>query len=219
MKKKQKDVFLDSEANAWFERNHAVIQKKNFGKDDPIVQAIYSCMDADSQEVGGGKLLEVGCGEGKRLHWITENLNLQCYGVDPSKKAVSVARKKTVHVIQGTADQLDFEDQSFDFLVFGFCLYLCDREDLFRIASEAHRVLKPNSWLVVHDFFADKPVANEYSHFPGISSYKMDYRKLFDWHPDYACFFHSIKAHGLSAYTDDQDEWVSTSIIRKKGKN
>lgn len=81
---------------------------------------IYSCLHADSQAGRGVKLLEVGCGEGKRLHWITENEGLQCYGVDPSEKAVSIARKKTVQVIQGTADELDFENQSFAFWSLGF---------------------------------------------------------------------------------------------------
>lgn len=217
MKKKQKDVFLDSEANAWFERNHAAIQERNFEKGDPIISALYTCLDSDYQGAGGGgKLLEVGCGEGKRLHWITENLGLQCYGVEPSEKAVALASTKSVQVIQGTADQLDFENQTFDFVVFGFCLYLCDRDDLFQIAKEAHRVLKPNGWLLIHDFFAETPVAREYHHLPGLFSYKMDYRKLFDWHPDYACFSHIVIAHGRRHYTDDQNEWIATSVIRKK---
>lgn len=219
MKKKQKDVFLDSEANAWFQRNHAAIQERNLGKSDPIISALYTCLGSDSQEVGGGKLLEVGCGEGKRLQWITENLGLQCYGVEPSEKAVALANTKTVQVIQGTADQLDFENQTFDFVVFGFCLYLCDRDDLFQIAKEAHRVLKPKGWLVIHDFFAETPVAREYHHLPGLFSYKMDYRKLFDWHPDYTCFSHVVSTHGGNAYTDDQNEWVATSVIRKKSQN
>ena len=42
----------------------------------------------------------------------------------------------------GTADKLPFEDQSVDILVYGFCLYLCDREDMFNIAAEANRVIK-----------------------------------------------------------------------------
>lgn len=218
MKKKQKDVFLDSEANAWFQRNHAAIQERNLGTSDHIISALYTCMGSDSREVGGWKLLEVGCGDGKRLHWITQNLGLQCYGVEPSDKAVALARTKTVQVIQGTADQLDFENQTFDFLVFGFCLYLCDRDDLFQIAKEAHRVLKPNGWLVIHDFFAETPVAREYHHLPGLFSYKMDYRKLFDWHLDYTCVSHVVRAHGGNAYTDDLNDWVATSIIRKKSQ-
>lgn len=161
-------------------------------------------------------MLEVGCGEGKRLHWITENLGLQCYGVEPSEKAVAIARTRTVQVIQGTADRLDFENQTFDFVVFGFCLYLCDRDDLLQIAKEAHRVLKPNGWLVIHDFFAETPVARDYHHLPGLFSYKMDYRKLFDWHPDYTCFSHTIGAHGANTYTDDQNEWVATSGNQEK---
>ena len=164
-------------------------------------------------------MLEVGCGEGKRLHWITENLGLKCYGVEPSEKAVALANIKTVQVVQGTADQLDFENQTFDFVVFGFCLYLCDRDDLFQIAKEAHRVLKPNGWLLIHDFFLKTPVAREYHHLPGLFSYKMDYRKLFDWHPDYTCFSHVVSAHGGNAYADDQNEWVATSVIRKKSQN
>lgn len=171
------------------------------------------------RELGGAKLLEVGCGEGKRLRWITQNLGLQCYGVEPSEKAVALASTKTVQVIQGTADRLDFENQIFDFVVFGFCLYLCDRDELFQIAKEADRVLKPNGWLVIHDFFSETPVAREYHHLPGLFSYKMDYRKLFDWHPDYQCFSHAIGAHGSSAFTDDQNEWVATSIIRKTSRN
>lgn len=77
MNKKQKDIFLDSEANAWFERNHAAVQERSLGTNEPIISALYACLGSDSQE--GGKLLEVGCGEGKRLHWITENLGLKCY--------------------------------------------------------------------------------------------------------------------------------------------
>lgn len=53
MKKKQKDVFLDSEADAWFERNHAAIQERTFGKNDPIIQAICGCLSSASQQVGG----------------------------------------------------------------------------------------------------------------------------------------------------------------------
>ena len=219
MKKKQKDVFLESEADAWFERNHVAVQETDFGKNDPIIHAIDTCLDSESRKHESGKLLEVGCGEGRRLRWMAENWGLECYGVEPSEKAVALAGMETAQVIQGTADQLDFEDQAFDYVVFGFCLYLCDRDDLFKIAKEAHRVLKPNAWLVIHDFYAEMPVTREYHHLPGLLSYKMDYRKLFDWHPDYTCFSHTIGSHGKNAYTDDLNEWVATSVIRKKSQN
>jgi len=104
----------------------------------------------------------------------------------------------------------------FDIVVFGFCLYLCDREDLFRIAQEADRVLKPDGWLIIHDFFAKTPTRREYHHKPGLFSYKMDYRRLFDWHPAYTCFSDELNHHGRREFTDDPQEWVATSVLRKR---
>ena len=216
MRKKQKDVFLDGEGDAYFERNHSIHQGLAHGSSDPLVAAIINCLGSWSCVQEDIKLLEVGCGEGKRLQWLANNTGLHCYGVEPSAKAVAIANSGNVQVMQGTAERLDFEDQEFDFLVYGFCLYLADREDLFQIAKEADRVLKPNVCVVIRDFYAETPLAREYHHFPGIYSYKMDYRRLFDWNPDYTCLSHSISAHEEQTYTDDRNEWVATSVIRKK---
>lgn len=215
MKKKQKEIFLDDEGNSWFYRNHKAQQKRKFGTKDPIIQAISKCLDTKKSSKKKF-LLEIGCGEAKRLHWISKNLNFQCFGVEPSKKAATLANAKNVKVLQGTADILDFEKKKFDFVVFGFCLYLCDRSDLFQIASEADRVLKDNGYLIIHDFYSTKNMKNKYHHRPGIYSYKMDYRKLFDWHPDYDCVFHEVKDHEGHGFVDNENNWVGTSIIKKK---
>jgi len=171
------------------------------------------------QPAGGGRLLEVGCGEGRRLGWMQEHLGLDCYGLEPSIMAVDMAQRSGVHAVQGTADQLPYADSSFDIAVFGFCLYLCDRADLFRIAFEADRVLKEHGWLIIHDFYASTPMRREYHHKAGIYSYKMDYRRLFDWHPGYTCFSHEMMHHGRSVMTDDAQEWVATSVLRKSMNN
>ena len=42
--------------------------------------------------------------------------------------------------------------RSVDLLIYGFCLYLCDRDYPFMIVAEAHRVLKPQAWLAILDF-------------------------------------------------------------------
>ena len=52
---------------------------------------------------------------------------------------------------------------------------------------------------------------------PTNSNYSfMDYRKLFDWHPNYNCFFHEVEDHGGDGFIDDENNWVATSIIKKK---
>jgi SAM-dependent methyltransferase len=212
----QKDIFLQSEADAWYQRNQVAVSQRNFAADDPVTTAIVEISAQPAYADKQVRILEVGCGEGRRLSWLAGHLRAEVHGVEPSTMAVEQACLRGVQVVRGTADRLPYGDATFDIVVYGFCLYLCDRQDLFQIAQEADRVLKPDAWLVINDFFATTPVRREYHHRPGIFSYKMDYRKLFDWHPSYTCFAHKIGPHGQAGFTDDNGEWVATSILRKK---
>ncbi len=208
---KQKEIFLQSEGDAWFARNQKGVAARKLPDDDPILREII-----DAHIDGSGlKVLEVGCGDGTRLAWLKNNLNADCYGIEPSAQAAAAACAKGLTVQQGTADMLPFDDHSFDIVIFGFCLYLCDREDLFRIACAADRVLRASGWLMILDFFSPVPRAKTYHHRPGVLSYKMDYRSLFNWHPDYECMTHKVRHHSEGGYTDEEDEWMAISILRK----
>jgi ubiquinone/menaquinone biosynthesis C-methylase UbiE len=161
-------------------------------------------------------VLEIGCGDGGRLAWLAENINAELFGIEPSKLAVEQACKRGVKAQHGTADNLPYENETFDILVFGFCLCWCDRGDLFSIAREANRVLMPNAWLIIGDFFATSPIRRENHHKPGVYTHKMDCRTLFDWHPAYTCYQHRVSHHVESGFTDDPQEWIAVSIMRKK---
>lgn len=213
--KKQKDIFLEGEADAWFERNQAAIERCQLdATSDPVIRAVDRCLSP--VRAPGMRLLEIGCGGGKRLQAIKNTLGISCHGLEPSPRAVAIARSRGVDAQVGTAERLPFGDRQFDFVVFGFCLYLCDREDLFRIAEEADRVLKRDSWLIIHDFYSPTPRSRNYHHRQGVYSYKMDYRNLFCWHPAYECYSHELLHHSTREYTDDAEEWVGLSVIRKK---
>jgi ubiquinone/menaquinone biosynthesis C-methylase UbiE len=213
--KRQKEIFLASEADAWYERNREALERQNLGQ-DPICRSVMELAPAANTWGTPMSILEVGCGEGLRLSWLAKELGAQVHGIEPSAKAVAAAQARGVDVKRGTADSLPFDDAHFDILLFGFCLYLCDPEDMFRVAAEADRVLKAPSWLVVHDFFASAHTRRPYHHKAGVMSNKMDFRKLFDWHPAYTCYSHRLSAHGLTEFSDDPQEWVSTSILRKQ---
>ena len=106
---KQKDVFLQEEGNVWFDRNHATIQSRDLDQyHDPVIFAVQRCMS--SLPLNEVKLLEIGCGEAKRLQWIKKNLGIDCYGIDPSEKAVATAQSRGVHAVRSTADQIPFEE-------------------------------------------------------------------------------------------------------------
>ena len=213
---KQRDIFLGGEANAWYERNHQALQSKVFDLSDPVIKQVSNISKQLEYANKKIKVLEIGCGEANRLAWISEHLDADVYGLDPSTKAVELARKRGVNAEHGTADHLPFELGSFDVVIFGFCLYLCDREDLFKIAHNTDRVLKKSSWLIINDFFSPTPVSRDYHHKQNVYSFKMDYRKLFDWHPAYTCYSHILYDHNKHGdFTDDTHEWVSTSVLRK----
>jgi hypothetical protein len=65
-------------------------------------------------------------------------------GLDPSEKAIAAVTAAEYRG-DGTAESFSLPTRSVEFLIYDFCLYLCDRDDLFCIAAEAHRVLKPQS--------------------------------------------------------------------------
>jgi ubiquinone/menaquinone biosynthesis C-methylase UbiE len=211
---KQRDVFLQSEGDAWLERNTGRPDWRFNPQQDALLTEIARLAPAPL----GPKpvrLLEIGCGNGERLAWLQEQRGFDCYGIDPSPRAVASARQRGVEAQSGTAEALPFADAAFDVVTFGFCLYLCDREDLFRIAAEADRVLKNPGWLLVRDFYARQSSLRPYHHHSGVFSHKMDYAKLFTWHPAYSLCSHRLEHHATGEHTDDTQQWVATSVLRK----
>lgn len=208
----QKDVFLNSEGDAWFERNRQSLAAKVWPDDDALLGEILALDAAQSRD---RRVLEIGCGEGLRLEWLQRTLGWQCFGVEPSAKAVEVACARGLDVRQGTADGLPFADGSADIVIFGFCLYLCEPADLFRVAAEADRVLRAPGWMLIEDFYSPNPRTREYHHRSGLKTHKMDFRTQFTWHPYYECLTHLVRHHETRQYTDLAEDWVAVSVLRK----
>jgi ubiquinone/menaquinone biosynthesis C-methylase UbiE len=212
----QRDVFLGGEGDAWFRRNKEAMSRSEYAENDGVYEAIKSIAQSGPNPDGPLKLLEVGASNGVRLGRVQRELGIGVTGIEPSSAAVAEARTAGLDVHVGTAEHLPFPAATFDIVVFGFCLYLCDPSDLFCIATEANRVLKKTGWIIIQDFYAEVPTTRPYHHFDGVYSRKMDYRTLFSWHPDYTCYAHRVTGHQTSTFADDPQEWVATSVLRKK---
>jgi len=206
----QKETFINSEADEWFNRN---ADSCSSGK--PEAHVPLKVMK--EVELHPNRVLEIGCGNGVRLEQVRQAFDCECYGIDPSSKAIQDGgdRFPHLHLSEGTAETLPFEDDAFDTIIFGFCLYLCDRKDLFRIAFEADRCLRDGGTLVVIDFQPPFPYRNRYSHREGIYSYKMNYGKMFLWNPAYFEVANVIYSHSGYALRDVPDERIGVSILRK----
>lgn len=210
----QKQIFLNGEGDFWYLRNQNTLKNKNYNNDliSNVIKKIF-LFDTNIKSI-----LEVGCGDGGRLKYLHDLYGIEINGIDPSDKAIKVAKSIGVNAVQATADSLPFSTKSIDVLIFGFCLYLCDRDDLFKIAAEAGRVLRDDGWIIILDFYTETPTKNPYHHHPGVFSYKMDYSSLFSWHPNYSLFSHEVLHHSEKSFTDITEEHIAVSVLRKKVK-
>ncbi|WP_421903815.1 class I SAM-dependent methyltransferase [Maridesulfovibrio sp.] len=204
--KKQKDIFLEGEGDAWCHRN--VAPERPLLVDRKLKELLT--------EVSPSNVLEVGCGSCYRLNFLSQSFpECSFYGIDPSLDAKNYGNS-SLTLTQGTADDLPYESGKFDVVVFGFCLYLCDVEDYFKIAYEADRVLADGGFLVIIDFEPPFPYQNPYSHKDGIYSTKVSFRSMFEWHPSFSLVSLTPFSHRMEAYDAEPNERVSISVLHKK---
>lgn len=179
-RKNQTEVFLDQEADAWFERNFSQQTKQH--REQDLALNYLRKLDLNAKQVG-----EIGCADGWRLDELQQNFACECIGIEPSQTAIQTGlnRYENLTLLHGTAANTGLESDSLDILVLGFCLYLCDRRELFQIAFECDRILRDSGMLLIVDFMPPFPYKNPYHHLEGLQSYKLDYSKMFLWNPAY----------------------------------
>jgi ubiquinone/menaquinone biosynthesis C-methylase UbiE len=151
------------------------------------------------------------------LQALHQKYRAACTGIEPSKMAVKAGSStfKEITLKIGTADKLNFAKDSFDCVIVGFCLYLCDRQDLFVIAAEIDKILCDSGILIIYDFSPPFPYKNNYTHYSGISSYKMDYSAMFFWNPEYSVIYKRIFSHNKESNLPKPDDRVGVTILQK----
>ncbi len=90
-------------------------------------------------------VLEVGCGTGLIMRGLEETAG-RITGLDISPGMLKEARERGFEVVEGNAEQLPFDDESFD-LVYSFKV-LAHVPDIVKAMKEMGRVLRPGGYLV-----------------------------------------------------------------------
>jgi SAM-dependent methyltransferase len=171
----QTEIMLICEADAWLDRN-----REKLGMDDRVTEVIRDL------KLNPERVIEVGCSNGWRLERLQKEFGCLTLGVEPGQRAVKEARARDLCVYRATADAMPIHSRWADLLIYGFCLYLTEPGDWFRIASEGDRVLKAGGHIVIHDFAGDGDLKSvPYRHRRGVFSYHFDFGRLWIGHPLY----------------------------------
>ncbi|USS40519.1 class I SAM-dependent methyltransferase [Thermococcus aggregans] len=126
---------------AWFERHrHAYLSE---------LEAVRKLLPKE------GKGAEIGVGTGR----FAAPLGIKL-GVEPSKAMAEIARKRGIEVIEGTAENLPFPDESLDYLL--MVTTICFVDDPEKALREAYRVLKPGGALIIGFVDRNSPIGQEY---------------------------------------------------------
>lgn len=216
---RQKKVFFNGEGDKFFLRNAKNLTDLDYlKKTDEIIKYFIASVPSV------GKVLEIGYSNGWRLQILNEIYQCGCYGIDPSLEAMRYGETHypKVKFVCATADSLSFPKETFDHVILGFCLYICDREYLFKIAYEVDRVLADKGMLYILDFCPPFPYRREYRHCQDVYSYKMDHSKLFLWNPFYTLVFQkkfTLLGAGNVHHMDYPELRMAVSVIQKYREN
>tara|TARA_Y100001970_G_scaffold70320_1_gene89549 strand:- start:196 stop:855 length:660 start_codon:yes stop_codon:yes gene_type:complete len=208
----QKNIFLDSEGDNWFDRNKNTIHENVKIGIDFFISFVNK----------KNKILEIGCSDGKNLNYLSEKLphyELDLYGIDPSKKAIESGNQnyRKIDLKVGTSDQLKYGDKFFDLIICGFFLYLVDRNLIFKTVSEIDRILKEGGYLIIVDFDVPTPFSNDYKHYKDIQSYKNDYSKFFIGGGHYTLIGKKQFSHeNKDSFHQSINERISSAILYKE---
>lgn len=214
----QTHVFLESEADSWFERNRAAINSPINSLELAFIKRTLGYAEPAIKDI-----LEIGCSSGAKLNQLCDFFDSNGKGIDPSSAAVEAGNqlieqqaksKRQLHV--GTAAKLPFETNAFDLVFFGFCLYVIDRSEVFQAISEADRVLKAGGFMAILDFDPNLRHKRAYHHKPGLFSYKNSYSDFFSAGGHYHLVAKDSFSHEDGHFSSDPNDRVAISLLYKE---
>lgn len=110
----------------------------------------------------GQKVLDVGCGKAHLLYELTQVVpGIIVKGIDISKYAIEHAKEEVKDFLsEGMAQELPFEDNSFDLVISLTTLHNLKVFDLKKAIMEIERVSKNNSYIMVESYRNDMEEVN-----------------------------------------------------------
>jgi len=209
----QSKIFLKSEGNSWYKRNKPITDQDSLNKKPFTIELEKIIQKYKNKKI---KILDIGCANGRILNYLKKKFPLvQVFGLEPSKLAIKNKLNSKINMKHGDASKLPYYNNKFDLLIYCASLMYTDSKDLFKIVYEANRVSKQSAHIAILDFYSKDINYVKYKHKKGIFVRKMDYSKIFLWHPFYSLIFKKIYRVGKYKYLSN----LTSIFILKKITN
>jgi SAM-dependent methyltransferase len=144
---------LKHEERRWQDRHGGDLQERTFGR--PGTRAVLHEQFASVAEAlrlrSGLRVLDLGCGVGHFLEWLSGRRPGHYYGLDLSVTSVGRARQRNpaLRLIVGDGESLPYRDGSFDRVTcLGTAHHFFDADSALR---EIHRILAPGGILCLYE--------------------------------------------------------------------
>ena len=130
----------------------------NNSEDGKFVQPMYKTLVEELEKIGGGRLLDIGCGNGN-LFGLLKKEAYQLYGVDLSENMISAAKaaySDRAELSVADAEKLPYESEMFDVLVCNASFHHYTHPDT--VLGEMNRVAKSGGKLLIGDPYMPQPI-------------------------------------------------------------
>lgn len=211
----QEKVFLEQEADAWFNRNPSVVQ---LAPSNHRVLEALNCVKLPSE----GCLLDIGGATGSvSAGFLRDHPDWIVRVVEPSAEAITAGKQAfpELEFAQGSISQregMPWNDS--DIVVVSGVFCVVDRNLLTQAVANVDAALKNGGLLVISDFDSPSLRANPYKHYEGLFTYKQDYAEIFRALGTYQVISRqSSKFEGLSSgdISDPYDlQWVTVVLCK-----
>ena len=132
---------------------HAKAYDEWFEQHKPIYQSELAAIRCLIPNTGKG--IEIGVGSGR----FAQPLGISV-GIEPSPKMRAISTERGIKTIDGVAEKLPIESESFDYVL--FVTTVCFLDSLTLAFEEAFRILKPGGIVVIGFIEKDSPLGRIY---------------------------------------------------------
>lgn len=171
----QDSVFLQSEGDRWFERNHGALDSFDAAADLPLRLM-------DLYELQPRSVLEIGAANGFRLAAIHRRNGARAVAVEASQQALLDGQRRfpSVTFVRAGASDIPLTEV-FDLVIVNFVFHWIDRRCLLRAVAEADRLVRAGGYLLIGDFYPANRLCVNYHHLEKgeIYTFKQNYAATF----------------------------------------